>query len=290
MSNSLGLYKCYNHKQFTTIVNNTVDCQTVWDCINATTTTSTTLPLIVPECSTFVVHGATVSFYNFETNSFVNLFSEGFGNWNDVANTNNKLWISNIGGIKEYDITLNPWSATFNRDIFINAGPGLTAVDNNSLIGSIGNKLILIDISGVTPTYTELVTLPSFGSIYSTSVSGDILLTNDDKLICTVQTYTTGSPNYYHTRLLQYDYLTMNLEVVVDLYPTINGPYGLTENNGNIYVFNSSLTNKLFSISTTYPYAISEVDVLSNQVNGASVEKSCVTSSFITTTTTTTTI
>ena len=35
--NNVNLYN-----QFTTIVNNTVDCQTVWDCINATTTTTTT--------------------------------------------------------------------------------------------------------------------------------------------------------------------------------------------------------------------------------------------------------
>lgn len=35
--NNVNLYN-----QFTTIVNNTVDCQTVWDCINNTTTTTTT--------------------------------------------------------------------------------------------------------------------------------------------------------------------------------------------------------------------------------------------------------
>ena len=254
--------------------------------IQPTTTTTTTLPIIITECSTFIVYANNVGYYDFETNSFTNLFSEGSGSWNDVANTNDKLWIANSGLIKEYDITFNPWTASFNRNIIINAGPGLTAVDNDFLIGSMSNKIILIDISGTTPTYTEIATLPSFGSLYGSSISGDIMLTANNKLICTVQTYTEGSPDYYHTRLLQYDFITMNLEVVVDLYPIVNGPFGLTENNGNIYIFNASDSNKLFSISSIYPYETNEVNVLSEQVLGASVEKSCVTSSFITTTTT----
>jgi len=255
---------------------------------SSTTTTTTTLQIIIPECSTFVTNGNEVSYYNIQTNSFTKLFSEGLGSWNDIANTNNKLWIANGGLIKEYNITFNPWTVSFNRNIIINAGPGLVASNNNLLIGSLNNKLISIDISGSTPTYLEIATLPSFSSIYGTTISGDILLTSNNKLICTTQTYTTGSPGYYYTRLLQYDFITMNLELVVDLYPTITGPYGLTENNGNIYIFNASSSNKLFSISPNYPYNITEVNTLSEQVSGASVEKSCAISSFITTTTTTT--
>ena len=277
--------RCLEEPCDITIVPNPTTTSTSSTSSTTTTTSTTTLPIIIPECSTFIVSGNTVSFYDFETNSFINLFSEGFGNWNDVANTNNKLWISNLVGIKEYDITLNPWSVNFNRDITIGSGPGLTAVDNDSLIGSVNNKIILIDISGITPTYIEIATIPSFGSLYSSSISGDIMLTNNNKLICTVQTYTEGSPDYYYTRLLQYDYPTMNLELVIDLYPILNGPWGLTENDGNIYIFDANLSNKLFSISSTYPYEINEIDILSEQVLGASIEKSCVTSSFITTTT-----
>jgi hypothetical protein len=253
------------------------------DVININDQLGICCSIIIPECSTFITSGNHVSYYNFETNSFTNLFSEGFGNWSDVANTNNKLWISKVGLIKEYDITFNPWTASFNRDIAISPGPGLTAVDNDFLIGSMYSKIILIDISGTTPTYTEIATLPTFGSPYGSSISGDIMLTVNNKLICTVETYTEGSPNYYHYRLLQYDFTTMNLEIVVDLYPIVNGPWGLTENNGNIYIFDA--IRKLFSISPTYPYEINEVNVLSEQVLGASIEKSCVTSSFITTTT-----
>jgi hypothetical protein len=39
------------YDQFTTIVNNTLDCQTVWDCINAQTTTTTTTA--IPTCSVY---------------------------------------------------------------------------------------------------------------------------------------------------------------------------------------------------------------------------------------------
>ena len=45
INNILNNISLYN--QFTTIVNNTVDCQTVWDCIEAQTTTTTTTQLVV---------------------------------------------------------------------------------------------------------------------------------------------------------------------------------------------------------------------------------------------------
>lgn len=250
-----------------------------------TTTTTTTLQIIIPECSTFITSSNSVQYYNFETNSFTYLFSEGFGSWVDIANTNDKLWITSGELIKEYDITFNPWTASFNRDIIINSGPGLTANNNNLLVGSLNNKIISIDISGPTPTYLEIATLPSFGGMYSTTISGDLLLTSNNKLICTTATYTDGPIDYYYTRLLQYDFITMDLELVIDLYPTITAPYGLSENNGNIYIFCGGSCDKLFSISPNYPYNITEVETLS--VSGASVEKSCATSSFITTTTTT---
>jgi len=268
---------------------NFVEPTTTTTTVPVTTTTTSSSEIIIPECSTFITSAATVSYYDFDTNSIINLFTEGLGGWNDIANTNNKLWISNLVGIKEYDITLNPWSVSFNRDILINAGPGLAALNNNFLIGSIGNKIILIDISGVTPTYIELVTLPSFGSIYGSSISGDIMLTSDNKLLCTVASYMDQEePVYIHSRLLQYDFATMNLEIVVDLYPTILGPFGLTQKDGITYIFDSGDPYRLFSISNLYPYEIIEVDNLSAQVLGASVEKDCVTTSFVTTTTTTT--
>ena len=46
INNILNNTNLYN--QFTSIVNNTVDCQTVWNCLASTTTTSTTAPCINP--------------------------------------------------------------------------------------------------------------------------------------------------------------------------------------------------------------------------------------------------
>lgn len=47
------LYNIYNNtelfNQFTIVVNNSVDCQTVWDCLASTTTTTTTASPFLPE-------------------------------------------------------------------------------------------------------------------------------------------------------------------------------------------------------------------------------------------------
>jgi len=161
-------------------------------------------------------------------------------------------------------------------------GAGLVAVDNNNLIGSYYRKLININISGSTPIYTDIATLPDFGGDPYVSISGDILLTSTGKLLCTTNN------GIGETRLLQYSYPSMTLEVVVDLYPTILGPFGLTEHNGNIYIFDISFANKLYLVSTTYPYTLTQVETLTNQVMGSSIYTSCATSNLITTTTTTT--
>jgi hypothetical protein len=56
ITNNISLYN-----QFTTIVNNTVDCQTVWDCIesNTTTTTSTTMSPTTTTTTTILANMAT---------------------------------------------------------------------------------------------------------------------------------------------------------------------------------------------------------------------------------------
>jgi len=249
--------------------------------VPATTTTTTTINL--SECTTFVTFNNRIGYYNFDTNDIPILYVEGYGSFNDIANTQNKLWLAHPSKFIEYDITFSPWSISFNRDIIANqyTGAGLVAIDNTNLIGSYNHKLINIDISGSVATYTDLVTLPTFGSNASTYVSGDILLTSTGKLLCTVFNLAG------ETRLLQYEYPAMVLEIMVDIYPTITGPYGLTENNGNIYIFNVGFdTNTLFSVSQTYPYTLTpEVENIDVQINGASIYTNCATSNLLTTTT-----
>jgi hypothetical protein len=247
---------------------------------NPTTTTTTTINL--SECTTFVTINNEIGYYNFDTNDVTTLYTEGFGAWTDIANTQNKLWLCDLSRFLEYDITFIPWSISFNRTITSTQwnGTGLVAIDNTNLIGSFYNKLINIDISGSVAIYTDLVTLPTFGSDIFTVVTGDLLLTSTGKLLCTVNN------GVGETRLLQYDYPAMVLEIMVDIYPISTGPYGLTENDGNIYIFNNANTDTLFLVSQTYPYTlIPQVEDFYLQIYGASVYTDCATSNLLTTTT-----
>jgi hypothetical protein len=125
--------------------------------------------------------------YNYGTNTqtFLTQTSGGV----DIAMTNTKMWISNFLDIYEYDITLNPWTSSYNRTINISAsyfvtggatiitgppanGSGLVAKNNTTLVMG-GTQLANIDISGPTASYTTLFTLPT-SSAYTGSVSGDI--------------------------------------------------------------------------------------------------------------------
>ena len=167
---------------------------------------------------------------------------QGSGSW-DIANTSNKLWLyscrvqdgsyndifdglmpdgitpRNQGLIREYDITLNPFTYVFNRDIDIteicangyhhpnmtplndnfdplyHIGNGLVAKDNNTLIAA-GKKVIEIDITTNTGVETELFVLPtttypsidsttafsgySIGDIIYDSGAGDLIVTYYD--------------------------------------------------------------------------------------------------------------
>ena len=90
----------------------------------------------------------------------------------DVAMTDTKMWLySSPYQMTEYDITLNPWSYSFNRQIvtqFYRSGTGLTAKSNTKLV--VGGFLISeMDITNNTATYTTLFQLPNGGE-----VTGDI--------------------------------------------------------------------------------------------------------------------
>ena len=90
----------------------------------------------------------------------------------DVAMTDTKMWLYvSPYQMTEYDITLNPWSYRFNRQIvtqFYRSGTGLTSKSNTKLV--VGGTLISeMDITTDTATYTTLFQLPNGGQ-----VTGDI--------------------------------------------------------------------------------------------------------------------
>jgi hypothetical protein len=175
--------------------------------------------------------------------------------------------------VREWDITLSPFSATFSRDItfpFL-IGNGLGVIDNTTLI--VVNNVPPQSIYEMDITTTSAVGTYKFDLPPTHQVAGDILLTTTNKLLVT----TASSPNSY---LLQYDYLTGNLELTITLNPTVaEGPWGIFENSGNIYVAGS--LGGIYSIDTTSPYNITLVNNVGNQIYGASQIPSCLTNDFI---------
>jgi len=269
----------------TTTTTTECPCTTTTTTVPPTTTTTTTAVHNLPQCTVLVNKDSKVYSYNAISNitTFLGNYAPG---GNDIANTATKMWLYSSTQIYEYDITLSPWTAIFNRIITVPAGvklgKGLFAINNRSLIGSntypggfTAQKLIDIDIAVSTAVVSDILPLLPIG----TSVSGDILFTTTNKLIVTT---TKGVAD----QLRQYDATTTNLEVTVAL-PSFNEPYGLFEDTGSLYIFTGF--GSVRSVDLTYPYALTVVNETGLYINGASQKASCIDVSLITTTTTTST-
>lgn len=195
----------------------------------------------------------------------------------DIAHTANKLWLLGSGVPVEWDITLSPFSASYNRVISggLFNSPGLGAIDDTTLIGISGDKVYEVNITVNPATNTE-----KFSMIPGRSISGDYLLTTTGKFIVT---------NYvspYEVYITQYDYSTGDVEVDIEITPTISSPYGIYEYDGDIFIADGS--GQLYMIDKDYPYGLTLVDTLPYYINGASQLPSYLTVHFSTTTTTTT--
>jgi hypothetical protein len=206
------------------------------------------------------------------------------GGSSDIAHTTTKLWLyKSLDGLTttifEYDITLSPFTSTYNRAINVTTGvalgAGLCAVNDTTLISSDqfnNDQIIQIVLqSDNTTTISNLFSLPS-GRI----VSGDLVYTTDGKIIVTTQT--TTSPFSYFIE--QYVLVGTTWTQELDLNITIDAPvpYGLAIINGGIYIFSGI---NLKQISNTSPYAITQVNNIGNSLAGASQVPSCCDTTFI---------
>ena len=247
-----------------------------------TTTTSTTIVPYLTECMVLLNYGEVLYAYEPQsnTNVFLGNFAPGGG---DIANTNNKIWFYNGTLIYEYDMQLSPFYANFNRTInatlpINNLYVGLHAVDNNTLITSdtstLPNRIITLDITGSTAIETNSFELPS-----GKFISGDIILTQDSKIILT----TDGGGNSF---LYQYDYPSGTLEVALDLGDTDIYPYGLYEFNNQLFVISGP--GIVRGIDLVSPYTITEIHDSGLLITGASQNTSCIPVSLTTNITTTT--
>jgi len=238
--------------------------------------TPSNLP-IVPTCAVLFNSPSNVYYYNISNDTTTLLNVPGFTGISDIAHTTTRLWSTNAGSgnIYEWIITLSPFTAIFNRTIDIvspvSIGPGLGAIDNNTLIAvnTFGTaKVITFDI-----TTNIAVKTDKFNTILGRNLAGDILLTTTNKVLITNY---NGADNY----ITQYDYLTGAVDVDILISPTINSPYGIIEDGGNIYILDGSSSNNVYQIDINPPYTITLVGDTGQTIFGGSQVPSCLTTHF----------
>ena len=263
-------------------------------CICETTTPTTTLFPSIPECCGILLNSPNGIYFliNSDTSVVDKLTIPGYDGSTSIgiANTINKLWSVDTQFV-EWNITLDPFVATFNRNIAFPAGfttsSGIVALSNNCSASSFDSILIgvndtpspqevvEIDVTGTTAVVTMQFTLQvdriaSSNPLYTTE--GKLLIINQD----------SNTLDYY---LSQYDYATGILEIDANLGATTYT--SLMECSCRIYVGDS--TGIIYMVDISYPDVLIPLLFTNQAVISASQVGSCVTVGLITSTTTTTT-
>jgi hypothetical protein len=251
-----------------------------------TTTTSTTNNYFAEQCCSILYHNDDVvryvDFQDITISPTVGVpgFVTSFG----MAISSTKLWAINTQ-INEWDVTLAPFSATFNRNIAFPGGfttsSGIIAIDNTTLIAvndtPAPQKVVELDITTLTASVTNKFDLQTdrvaIGSFLYTT-GGKLILINQD----------TISSDYY---ISQYDYSTGSLEIddVISL-PNEETPVTLNQCDCNIFITSSEGT--VYTLNPSYPYNVEFYSQLF-ETQGSSQIRSCVNTELIITTTSTTT-
>jgi len=251
--------------------------------------------VVVQNCD--VVYASNLSVYAYFVNTNTSILLNPFISGTvpnttilDMAITSDRMWLYTfIGGaykFLEYSITQSPFSATFIRMFGGTFGPGLVAINNTKLIADKGYSSSLLNqrqifelnitSNGTNPPPNSLkITLPQ-----NRYVSGDFLYVpnpgGNPKLIVTA--VSPGS-NYW---VMQYDYVTQNLEVDIAL-TQLNGsfnnqPWGVFIDNNEIYLGTNG--GNIYHIQKTYPYNTTYISNVGRQINGAAQQANCGTVMF----------
>jgi len=216
----------------------------------------------IENCNIFVGSWDTNSYYKYnlvsDTDENITFSTPPQIDDSIFGNTDNKIWFRTNTGITEYNITITPFTESYNREIVINLSQIRTGyvIDNSNVVvcayNSVSGKTFIHDaiITGTTAQTTSL--LEVVGSLSGGSVGvfniKDIKVSTQDKII--VMGF-SGSNVYY---LQQYNYATSgSLELEIPL-SGITNPASLIEVNDKFYVLNNS--NQVYEISLTPPYLI----------------------------------
>ena len=222
---------------------------------------------------------------------------------NAMTNTTTKLWIiidssTNLSNIREWDITLNPWSAVWSRDILspssnpylgwltealcVYRDPTTGIVNPNYLVSqgylTSGNNIVLVDISGPVWSKTQLFDLTT---ISPNRVITDVIMNNTGKMITTGVEW-SSSQQY----ITQFHYIAGSWQVQLDILtgiPITTPIESFFQWNNLFYMgsFNNPSCG-LWSISNVSPYTNS---FLGNFLQGGSFDSGqspeCITLEFI---------
>jgi uncharacterized membrane protein YgcG len=249
-----------------------------------TITMTPSSPLITNPCLTFVNGAGFISFYDVDTNTLTSLTVPNSSSWSDIANTQTKLFLSTTNRIKEWDIVLTPFSATFvreltNTDTTVLFGPGLFAVNNNKLV-TVNTEV------GLNPQYVFEINLPPLPSTSLNSSNytplfdlfvdrdfqGDLLITTNNKVLFT---NTNSSGDWY---LTQHSYTTGDFEFEILISPTITSANAIFIQNGLLYITDKNAI--VYNVNLNSPYTITVITSPGVIFDGASNSLSCNNISF----------
>lgn len=202
-----------------------------------------------------------------------------------IGMTSTKFWTIN-GDIREWDITLSPFSAFYNRTINLPAGyspsPGIAAKDNVTIF-AVNNvspqDIVEIDVSSTTAVMSSaLVTLPS--DIFVTS---NLLYAVGSKLIFAGEDTVTSDVHIYQVDLstitIEED-ITVSSSKLIGVYECECNIYFVDEDN-KLFVFNRS-TSSLIEINGS-------LSGVTSLTQASTCSNSTLTEEFVNTTTSTTT-
>jgi hypothetical protein len=205
----------------------------------------------------------------------------------DIATNDNLLWVYGtfIGGdigIREFNISRNPFSATFNRFIQLSGAPysnarnGLAVVDNNTLLissgvtGGNGINISTVNITTSSSTPSLLFNLPS-----DRVLRGDLIYTSTGKVIVSTFNITAGTG----TLITQFDY-SGNREVEFANGNVGNGWAFYIHNSEFIAVVNGQSTSARQKRNLTSPYGATSLSTITVGNIGFAQPLSCLNVNF----------
>lgn len=219
--------------------------------------------IVVPDCAVLLLSFADVYAYDYASNTRTFLPTINTLPSPDIAHTATKMWLYSSATITEYNITLNPFTMSFSKDITLGftIGAGMCAIDNTTLItSSTSNHIYQVDVSGSSPVVTLLFDIP-LGRV----IAGDFIKTTDGKILMTTD---NGMGQRF---VSQYD-MAGNLEFEKDI--ALSYPFGIFIDGGEIYINNYTDIYRLNKVSP-YNLTLTKSITPTTSVEGASQLPSC---------------